>query len=102
LAILLPRGFTYHFTFKLKPTIYRNPCQFIKILQTSLFSQSSLSLHATEQLVQETRNCFSPSKEEAFNNYHYSSSEHGNLSFLECHFDAPSDHMQETFIQYLP
>jgi hypothetical protein len=88
----------------LKPTIYKNPGQFIKILQTSLFSKSSLSLHATEQLVQETiKLFFSPSKQETFDDYHCSSSENGNLNFLECHFDAPSDyHMQETFMHYLP
>ena len=44
---------------------------------------------------------FSPSKEETFDNYHCSSSEHGNLNFLECHFDAPSDYqMQETYIVF--
>jgi hypothetical protein len=34
------------------------------ILKTYFFSTSSLSLHATEQLVQETMNCFSCSKDE--------------------------------------
>jgi hypothetical protein len=52
--------------------------------------------------VQETKT-FSPSKEEAFDNYHCSKSEHGNHSFFECNFDAPSDwQMHETFIKYFP
>lgn len=58
LAILLPFGYTYHIMFNLKATIYRNPFQFTNILKISLFSKSSLSLHATEQLVQQTMKLF--------------------------------------------
>jgi hypothetical protein len=64
----------------------------MNILKTYCFLKVSLSLHAIEQLVQETMKCFSPSREESFHYYHCPSNEHGNLSFFDSNIDAPSDY----------
>jgi hypothetical protein len=56
-AFWLPYYYTIsHLIWNLQYT-YKNPFQFISILKKSLFSKSSLSLHATE-LVQKTMKLF--------------------------------------------
>jgi hypothetical protein len=76
LVVLLPCSFTYFVTFNLKLTIHE-----IILLRTSVFLVGSVSLYATEQLVQGTvQLCFFLSKDESCDNHSNPSSRHENLN----------------------
>ena len=77
LVVLLPCSFTYYITFNWKLKVHE-----IIILGINVFLVGSISLHATEQLVQGTMQlCFFLSKDESCDNHSNPSSRCENLDY---------------------